>query len=333
MQTKQTEETWNGEYLERLWVPSAVGMGLLLGIFLPAMGDDTDPAPWGTVSRITGWTYFCAWSVSFYPQVFYNWRRKSVEGLSLEFQLLNLVGFICYSVYNCALFFSEEVRNQQTIACNCHSKVKDNDVFFALHATLLTSVTVFQFVIYPHGPKPSSAALKLRRIIFLALFVFSVFAVVLGSYVFTAGSTTGFFSMYSYIVLLSLAKVVITLIKYLPQVYLNYTRQSTVGWNINNVLLDFIGGGHSVAQLLVDCASTDDWDGLVGDPAKVALGNTSMVFDVIFMIQHYYLYNAQNIDSEGAQICPNTDCGGMSLSPDGKEPLLNTASSGPELVV
>ena len=34
-------------------------------------------------------------SVSFYPQAWLNWRRKSVAGLSLDFQLLNLLGFGC----------------------------------------------------------------------------------------------------------------------------------------------------------------------------------------------------------------------------------------------
>lgn len=26
--------------------------------------------------EITGWIYFVAWSISFYPQVFLNYRRK-----------------------------------------------------------------------------------------------------------------------------------------------------------------------------------------------------------------------------------------------------------------
>lgn len=32
-------------------------------------------------------------SISFYPQAFLNYRRKSVAGLSLDFQLLNMLGF------------------------------------------------------------------------------------------------------------------------------------------------------------------------------------------------------------------------------------------------
>jgi hypothetical protein len=43
--------------------------------------------------RVLLQVYFCAWSISFYPQAILNYRRKSVVGLSLDFQLLNLLGF------------------------------------------------------------------------------------------------------------------------------------------------------------------------------------------------------------------------------------------------
>ena len=41
-------------------------------------------------------------------------------------------------------------------------------------------------------------------------------------------------------------KAVITFVKYLPQVYLNWKRKSTVGWSIENVILDFTGGSFSL---------------------------------------------------------------------------------------
>ena len=40
----------------------------------------------------------------------------------------------------------------------------------------------------------------------------------------------------------------------------------------------------------MDCAVSGDWSGIEGDPVKFGLGFTSMVFDVIFMVQHYCLY-------------------------------------------
>jgi cystinosin len=89
-------------------------------------------------------------------------------------------------------------------------------------------------------------------------------------------------------------KVVVTLTKYMPQVYLNYSRKSTVGWSIENVLLDFTGGMLSILQIFVDGANTGDWnvfgDGGAFNIAKFCLGFISIIFDIIFMLQHYVFY-------------------------------------------
>jgi len=37
-------------------------------------------------------------------------------------------------------------------------------------------------------------------------------------------------------------KAAITFVKYVPQVYLNYSRKSTVGFSLANVVLDLMGG-------------------------------------------------------------------------------------------
>merc|ERR1712187_370104 len=95
-----------------------------------------------------------------------------------------------------------------------------------------------------------------------------------------------------YLSILAQAKVLISIVKYCPQVWMNHRRRSTVGWNIYNVLLDFAGGSLSVAQLLFDAWAQNDWSKVTGDPAKLFLGNVSMFFDVIFMVQHYCLYSS-----------------------------------------
>ena len=82
----------------------------------------------------------------------------------------------------------------------------------------------------------------------------------------------------------------VTFCKYLPQLWLNYKRRSTVGWPVDNILLDFTGGALSTLQLILDCANQEDWSGVSGDVVKFGLGVTSMVFDVLFLVQHYVLY-------------------------------------------
>ncbi|EFO13524.1 hypothetical protein LOAG_15005, partial [Loa loa] len=59
---------------------------------------------------ITGWIYFVAWSISFYPQIILNFTRKSVVGLNFDFLLLNIIGFMCYATYNILMYFNPYIQ-------------------------------------------------------------------------------------------------------------------------------------------------------------------------------------------------------------------------------
>ena len=39
-------------------------------------------------------------------------RYRSVSGLSLDFQLLNFLGFACYTAYNVCLFYVPSIREE-----------------------------------------------------------------------------------------------------------------------------------------------------------------------------------------------------------------------------
>lgn len=58
-----------------------------------------------TISLIVGWIYFAAWSISFYPQLITNFKRKSVVGLNFDFMALNLIGHTLYAIFNVALYW------------------------------------------------------------------------------------------------------------------------------------------------------------------------------------------------------------------------------------
>lgn len=95
------------------------------------------------INQVIGWIYFVAWSVSFYPQVITNWRRKSVVGLSFDFVALNLMGFVAYSVFNIGLFWVSSIKEQFLLKYpNGVNPVDSNDVFFSLHAVALTLVVI-----------------------------------------------------------------------------------------------------------------------------------------------------------------------------------------------
>lgn len=99
----------------------------------------------------------------------------------------------------------------------------------------------------------------------------------------------------------SYVKIVVTLVKYTPQVLANRRNRSTRGWSIWQILLDFSGGILSVAQQAIDSYIQGDWSGITGNPVKFALGNVSMVYDVVFMVQHYVLYRGAGKEESEAE--------------------------------
>jgi cystinosin len=237
-------------------------LGTTLGLSVP--GSSSLYGPWRFWSNLIGWMYFSAWSVSFWPQVIMIAQRKHVSGLSFDYLALNLVGFSCYSSYNLALYGSATVRAQYAVAHpntvehpnSASPAVELNDVFFGLHAIFATLVSIAQCCIYPRDP--------LQRIsrgggVWLAVLITSVIAYALavalgpngGSAADTGAGARGWLAFFTFV---SYVKLAISLTKYAPQVYLNYTSKSTVGWSIHNVMLDFAGGSLSVIQLIGDAS-------------------------------------------------------------------------------
>ncbi|GBM09241.1 Cystinosin [Araneus ventricosus] len=238
---------------------------------------------WVVVSIIIGWIYFVCWSISFYPQVIENYRRKSVVGLNFDFLGLNLTGFIAYSVFNIGVRYIQEVKMEYHIA---HPTgvipVEDNDVGFSVHATFITAVTIAQCFIYDRGDQ----VIAKSTVAVLAL-VWSTAGVFL---LLTALNVNKYTPWLTFLYFFSYVKLGVTLTKYIPQVVYNYKRKSTVGWSIGTVLLDFIGGLFSIGQMFIVSANFDDWYSLIGNFTKFGLGIASISFDVIFMVQHFCLY-------------------------------------------
>lgn len=71
-------------------------------------------------------------------------------------------------------------------------------------------------------------------------------------------------SWLNFVYAMSYMKLITTIFKYIPQVYLNYALKSTVGWHIQNVILDFSGGILSICQMFMDAFNMDDLSGIKG---------------------------------------------------------------------
>ena len=94
-------------------------------------------------SDVIGWMYFAAWSVSFYPQMLLNYKRKSVIGLNFDFLALNVVGFLCYSLFNLGLYFIPAIENEYFLRHPYGvNPVQLNDVIFSAHALFACLIQV-----------------------------------------------------------------------------------------------------------------------------------------------------------------------------------------------
>lgn len=89
---------------------------------------------------------FC-WSASFYPQPILNWQRRSTQGLAIDFPTTNVLGFVCYMIYTFSFLYSPVIRDQYAARhpISPEPSVRFNDLAFAIHAVILSTVVYTQF--------------------------------------------------------------------------------------------------------------------------------------------------------------------------------------------
>ncbi|EFJ34881.1 hypothetical protein SELMODRAFT_405873 [Selaginella moellendorffii] len=239
------------------------------------------------IYQILGWFAFAVWSISFYPQALLNYRRKSVVGLNFDFQVLNFTKHSSYLIYNAAVFFSPVVQRQY------HDKygrdelipVAANDVAFSIHAVLLAGFTIVQIFLYERGGQRVSEA---GVLVSLGAWLAGLTGLIVA---FPSGRWLWLVQVFNII------QMVMAVIKYIPQAWMNFRRKSTVGWSIATIPLDLSGGIANILQMAVqsiDQRSTMNFSGNVG---KLGISLECIAFDILFIFQHYFLYyKADKVD-------------------------------------
>ncbi|XP_041006435.1 cystinosin homolog isoform X2 [Juglans microcarpa x Juglans regia] len=211
---------------------------------------------------------------------FFDGCEPSVVGLSFDFAVLNLTKHSSYLIYNASLYFSSTIQKQyyEKYGYDEMIPVAANDVVFSAHAVLMTAVTLFQILIYERGNQKVS---KISIAIVSAVWLFAAVCF------FTALPTHSWLWLIS---IFNSIQVIMAVIKYIPQAFMNFARKSTDGFNIGNVLLDFCGGVANYAQMAVQSIDQGSWVNFNGNMGKMLLSLVSIFFDIIFMCQRFVLY-------------------------------------------
>ncbi|KAM0799245.1 cystinosin [Usnea florida] len=253
-------------------------------------------------SRLLGWIYTLSWSASFYPQPLLNIRRRSTHGTTPAFPTLNVLGFLCYTISTLLFYYSPLIQSQYRTRNNGEDNtVRANDVAFAVHAQVLCILTLSQFWHTLWGFEKRKV--KLGKSVWGVLICCTSGIIWVVSMVMRkgldGGKDAGSWAWLDVVYAVGYVKLVVTVVKYIPQAWANYQRKSTAGWSIYQILLDVIGGVLSIAQLVIDSSLQSDWSGITGNPVKLGLGNVSIFFDIIFIVQHYILYKGNKVEEDG----------------------------------
>ncbi|XP_041006422.1 cystinosin homolog isoform X2 [Juglans microcarpa x Juglans regia] len=230
--------------------------------------------------QVLGWTAFLSWTLCYYPQVISNFRRKSVVGLSFDFVILNLTKHTSYLIHNASLYFSSAIQKQyyEKYGYGQMIPVAANDVAFSIHAVLVTSVILLQIAIYERGGQ------KVSKITIAIVSAVWLFAAVCFFIALPSRSWLWLISIFNSI------QVFMTVIKYIPQVFMNFARKNTEGFSIGYILLDFCGGVTNLMQMTVQSIDQGSWVNFHGNMGKMLLCLVSIIFDIIFMCQRFVLY-------------------------------------------
>ncbi|RXK40114.1 hypothetical protein M231_02571 [Tremella mesenterica] len=210
------------------------------------------------IVTLTGVAYFSLWSYSFYPQVILNYRRKTTSGFSPDFSYVNPTGFLALSIWNWTIFFSPLARQQYATRHNGHlPQVSPWDIAFSTHALFLSLIVLLQVLWYARKhrlaswTKPSIIARTAIILIFVSAFLTGCMVWI------------GKLEFLDWLYWISTIKLIISTLKYIPQVILNWKVKSVEGFAIGAIICDVSGSILSFAQLVISSI----W--IEGDPSGI----------------------------------------------------------------
>eukprot|EP01068_Selenidium_serpulae_P014670 Selendium_serpulae@DN6124_c0_g1_i1.p3 len=96
--------------------------------------------------------------------------------------------------------------------------------------------------------------------------------------------------VWSFVQYAGFIKAVVTLVKYWPQVILNYRRKTCKGLSIMQWNLDLMGGIFSICQNASEAWNYQDIGFLTGNIPKMVISCLTVFYDTIICIQYYCIY-------------------------------------------
>ena len=232
------------------------------------------------ISKIFGWLSFIVWSISFYPQVYTNYKHKTSEGVTLDMNIYYILGYVFYSTYLFTMYFNSPISMKYEELLNITTTEIDiSDIFFVSHSFILSIVLTAQYFYYKQQfTKPLDC---LNKIIIISISTGMALYLIL-----TLCLPENIAKWVYFIFTCGMINNIITCIKYLPQVIYHYKNKSTGKWNIWNTHTDIAGAIFLIAQICSDAFASSDLSIIYSNLTKLNLTLITIVFDTIIYTQY-----------------------------------------------
>lgn len=250
------------------------------------------------INDILGYSYVICWSVSMYPSLYMNWRLKNTQAVSLDSAILNISGY--WYLLNALVL--------QFYCWNEGQNVQDNhiekplitrfDLWYCFHGLIINMILLTQLFAgrslwkFQH----ESTLKRMRPIYFKISIITMLIWIILGSEFMINTSSVGKFDniqIMSFCHKLSLLKICMSLIKYIPQMKHNYERKSMKGFSIQGSILDVMGSIFSLTQLALYLSEESEFNFIIfkSNFSKIGVGLVTLIFNLIYLLQ-WILYKS-----------------------------------------
>lgn len=249
------------------------------------------------LEQLLGWCYVIAWSISVYPSVWNNWKLKSTQAVSVDFVMLNTFGYSCliWSLLLQLYCWQDTVAKEDGAQALARPKVSHFDFWYCLHGVVMNLVlcsqvmcgaTIWRFHAEQRRMKPVYRKTLLAAITLWLLATLRFFNSI---------KSNGWDNAVTlaYCNKLILLKILMSLIKYIPQVKHNYERKSMRGFPIEAVLCDLIGGICSIWQLALQLSADQGFTAaiFIANFGKIGIALVTLFFNFVYISQ-WIVYRA-----------------------------------------
>lgn len=161
-----------------------------------------------------------------------------MSGLSMNYVMLEVIGVLYFASY---ILFGY-IYNPRY---NSNGEINVWSVMFSICNTLLCSIQIVVILYYP------------RFVNFIKpVWTFSAACAILAVLAYSIINPDA----QSIVIFMGLMRLIINTIKFLPQLYLNWLRQSTEGWSIVGVWFDLIAGFLFLMRIIIDSIERQKFD-------------------------------------------------------------------------